>query len=129
MRSIQFPKMFSTNGTNVTDSSDYKEATSQNLKLLLRSEKGELFGDPYFGIRIKKYIFDQNSYILKDVLIDEIYTQLALFMPQLKVERKNIEIIQDENDVKAVLHCRFKAINQIDFTTDMYNLALYIQEE
>lgn len=129
MRSIQFPKMFNTNGTIVTEASDYKAATKQNLKLLLRSEKGELFGDPYFGIRIKRYTFEQNSYILKDILIDEIYTQLALFIPQLKVERKNIEIIQDLNDIKATVHCRFRGTNLIDFSTDMYNLVIYIQEE
>ena len=32
---------------------------------------------------LNKYLFDQNNYILKDMLIDTIYTQLALFLPQL----------------------------------------------
>ena len=129
MRSLQFPKMFNSNSTRVIDAADYKKATLQNLKLLLLSEKGELFGDPYFGIRLKKYLFNQNSYVLKDVIIDEIYTQIALFIPQLRVERKNIDIIQDYNNSKATLHCTIKAINQIDFTTDMYNIVIYQQEE
>ena len=91
MKSIAFPKMFNTNSTNITKDLN---ATKQNTLLLLRSEKGDLFGDPYFGIRLKRYLFDQNNYILKDVIIDEIYTQLALFMPQLIVNRRDIKIEQ-----------------------------------
>ena len=89
MKSIAFPKMFNSNSTNTVKD---MEATRQNTLLLLRSEKGELFGDPYFGLRLKRYIFEQNNYILRDVIIDEIYTQLALFMPQLIVERKDIKM-------------------------------------
>lgn len=111
--------MFNSNSTNVTKSN--LEATKQNTILLLHSEKGELFGDPYFGIRLKKYIFNQNSYVIKDILIDEIYTQLALFLPQLVVNRNDIEITQD----RAKIYCSFKGTNQIDFTTDMYSLVLY----
>lgn len=123
MRSIKFPKMFNSTSTNVTKTG--LEATKQNTLLLLKSEKGELFGDPYFGIRLKKYIFNQNSYVIKDVLIDEIYTQLALFLPQLSVNRNDIEITQD----RAKIYCSFKAINQIDYTTDMYSLVLYNENE
>ena len=125
MKSIQFPKMFRTNSTLVTDTS--LDATKQNLHLLLSSEKGELFGDPYFGIKLKAYLFDQNSYVLKDILIDEIYTQLAIFIPQLKVVRSDIDIIQ--NKQKSQLICKFKGTNQIDFTTDMYSLVLFSDEQ
>jgi phage baseplate assembly protein W len=121
MKSIRFPDMFNSNSTKVVKDLD---ATKQNTILLLCSEKGELFGDPYFGIRLKRYIYEQNNYILKDIIIDEIYTQLALFMPQLKVVRSDIKITQD----KTKLYCSFKATNQIDFTTDMYSLVLYNEE-
>lgn len=121
MKSISFPNMFNSNSTKIVKN---LSATKQNALLLLYSEKGELFGDPYFGIRLKRYLYDQNNYILKDVIIDEIYTQLALFMPQLKVNRNDIKIIQE----RAKLYCNFKAINQVDFTTDMYSLVLYNEE-
>lgn len=122
MKSIAFPQMFNTNSTNIIK--DFN-ATKQNTLLLLRSEKGELFGDPYFGIRLKRYLFDQNNYILKDIIIDEIYTQLALFMPQLIVERRDIKIQQD----RAKLYCTFKATNQANFKTDMYSLVLYDEDD
>ena len=52
MKSIEFPKMFNSNSTRLVED---LAATKQNLKTLLYSEKGELFGDPYFGIRLKNY--------------------------------------------------------------------------
>lgn len=122
MKSIEFPQMFNSNSTRIK--TDLK-ATRQNLLLLLHCEKGEMFGDPYFGIRLKKYIFEQNNYILRDIIIDEIYTQLALFMPQLTVERKNIKIVQT---AKATLVCTFKAVNKVDFTTNIYSLVLYDED-
>ena len=57
MRSIKFPKMFSTSSTNVWKSSEYVKATTQNTILLLNTSRGELFGDPYFGVLLKRYLF------------------------------------------------------------------------
>ena len=122
MNSICFPSMFNTNNTKVYDQTEYLEATKQNTSLLLHCEKGELFGDPYFGLLFKHYLFDQNNYILKDILIDMIYTQIALFIPQVRVDRKDIEIIQEQ---RGKLICRFTCINQIDYQLNTYNLTLY----
>lgn len=118
MNSIDFPKMFNSNSTRIISD---KLATEQNLKSLLLCEKGEFLSDPFFGIRLKKYLFDQNTAVLKDVIIDEIYTQIALFMPQLKIQRNDITITQD----KSRLHARIKCINRVDFTTDMFNIVIF----
>lgn len=126
MNSIGYPKMFESSSTKVVKGLD---ATKQNLKLLLSSERGDLFGDPDFGIRLKRYLYDQNNYILKDILIDELYNQIAVFMPQLLVDRKDIKIVQDEHNEKAVLYANIKAMNRLDFTTDMYNLVLFEEKE
>lgn len=127
MRSIKFPKMFNPNSTRVWKSSEHLEATKQNTKLLLNTNRGELFGDPYFGLMFKRYLFDQNSYILKDAIIDMIYTQLAIFIPQVKVKREDIEIIQDRE--RGKLYCRFSGISQIDYTFNTYNLVLFDEKE
>ena len=123
MRSIKFPKMFNTNSTCVWKASEHKQATLQNTKLLLHTERGELLGDPYFGLLVRHYFFDQNNYVLRDQIIDMIYTQLANFIPQVWVERKNITIYQDRE--RAKLYCEFTGINQIDYTLDTYQLLLF----
>lgn len=121
MKSISFPKIFSKNTTLIKEGDD---AILQNLRLLLLSEAGGFKGDPYFGVNLKRYQYDQNNYILRDILIDEIYTQIAIFMPQLIVERRNIEIIQEYD----TCYVKITARNQIDFTTNMYQLALFKEE-
>lgn len=127
MRTLKFPNMFNSSSTNVWKSTDYVKATGQSLLLLLQTERGELFGDPYFGIVLRKYLFDQNSYVLKDIIIDTIYIQLALFIPQIKVKRKDITIIG--NKEKGKLYCKFRAVSQIDYTTDTYNLVLFSESD
>jgi hypothetical protein len=123
MRSLKFPKIFNLNSTNVWKSSEYLAATKQNTELLLQTERGELFGDPYFGLMFKHYLYSQNSFILKDIIIDIIYTQLALFIPQLHVNRQDIDIIQDKE--KGRLYCNFSAVNQIDYQVNTFNLILF----
>lgn len=118
MKSIQFPEMFTRTVTNTV--SDY-DATLQNLKMLLWSEKGELFGDPYYGTGLKKYFYDQNDVVLLDILIDDIYTAISLFMPQIKVDRNDIKLYRSG---KGQVMAKIKALNQADFSTDMYNIVL-----
>lgn len=118
MKSIQFPEMFTRTVTNTV--SDY-DATLQNLKMLLWSEKGELFGDPYFGTGIKRYLYDQNDDVLVDILIDDIYTAIVLFMPQIRVERKDIKLFRSS---KGKVTAKINALNKADFSTNMYEIVL-----
>ena len=123
MRSFKFPKMFDTNSSRIWKADEYGKATKQNVFLLLQSERGELVCDPYFGILLKHYMFNQNSYILKDMLIDTIYTQIAIFLPQVKISRNSIDIVHDP--LKGRLYCSFSGTNQIDYTHNTYNLLLF----
>ena len=122
MKSISFPKMISHNYIQTV--SDY-DATLQNMKLLLGSEKGESIIDPFFGIRWKRYMFEQNNKILMDILIDEIYEQLVIFMPQLIITRKDISLVSD----MAKIYVNIKARNQRDFALNKYNLVLFNSQE
>lgn len=122
MNCINFPKMFRGNSTSIlTDDTLNNNATLTCLHLLLGSESGTLFGDPDFGIMLRKYIFDQNNYILKDILIDEIYTKISTFCPQIFLERKNIQIVNSKSTLYVTITCK----NRENFKTNTYNLKLY----
>lgn len=122
MKSISFPKMFNSTSTRILSD---REATSQNLKNLLMSESSELSGDPDFGVALRKYLFEQNNYVLRDILIDEIYTKVSTFMPQLTINRKDISITIE----RATMYVTIKAINNLDFETNMYNIVLLQESE
>lgn len=121
MQSISFPKMFTNTTTRLL--SDH-EATVSNLRLLLMSEKNSLFGDPYFGTNIRKLIFEPNNVVLQDIVIDEIYTAILQFMPQVLVKRTDITIVQQGSDLFVTI----RALNLLDYTTDLYNINLISYE-
>lgn len=117
MYSIAFPNMFSNSKTNLVEG---KKATASNLKLLLKSRSGSLFGDPNFGTELMMVFFNQNSPILADLIIDEIYTTIVTMMPQIIVSRKDITI--ESNGVDVVANLRLT--NKEDFTTNLYQINL-----
>lgn len=117
MYSIDFPDMFSSAKTNLLLD---KEATLNNLQLLLLSDRWSLLGDPYYGASFKKAIFEQNNVILRDLIVDEIYTVILLFMPQVKVERRDIKIRSD----KQYLYADIETLYKPDNTINLYTLVM-----
>lgn len=117
MNSIAFPNMFTTSKTRLLEN---REATASNMRLLLASWKKSLFGDPYFGTNLKKFIFEQNNIVLQDLIIDDIYVSLQIFMPQIYLTRKDITISHDGTDLYASINC----INKLDNTANMYQIKL-----
>lgn len=122
MRSIAFPIMLGNSSTNIIRDHD---ATASNLKLLLLSDKTSLFGDPYFGTNIKKLIHDQNNIVIRDLVVDDIYTAITTFMPQIIVKRSDIKVTSDRSNVYVNIKC----LNLIDYTIDLYNINLTSDEE
>ena len=117
MTSISFPKIFSGTRTLLVEDST---ATLQNIKLLLYVCKGELLGDPYFGAKIKTYIYEQNNVILRDIIIDDLLVCLHTFIPQIEVTRKDITISIYKEGIIASINC----INKIDGTNNLFEISL-----
>ncbi len=122
MNAIGFPDMISSNKAVIIKDID---ATRQNLNLLLTSYKKTMLGDPYFGTNLRKLFFENNNAILRDLVIDDIFTTINTFMPQIRVLRKNIEVISDRNSV----YVNIKAQNLLDFSFNEYNIKLLEVEE
>lgn len=122
MNSIKYPDMFNSSSTNVAQG---LEASKQDLVLLLSSEKGELLGDPYFGVKVKRYYYDQNDIITRDLIADEIWSQLRVFAPQLTVLRGDVKVWGEGK----TLYASVKAINNVDYTTNMYQVKLLEGDE
>lgn len=122
MNAVRFPKMFNSNKTAIVKD---KEATEQNLKSLLASFKKTLLGDPYFGSNLQKMLFEHNNVVLQDLVIDDIYSAITAFMPQIRVIRDNITVTSDGNAVIV----NIRAQNMLDYTFSEYSLKLLTVEE
>lgn len=122
MNAIKFPDMLNSNKANIIEGID---ATAQNLKYLLLSNKLTLLGDPYFGANLQKLLYESNNVVLRDLVVDEIYTTISTFMPQIRVLRKNINVDSDGNKIIVDI----KAQNLLDFSFAEYSIVLTNVEE
>ena len=72
------------NGFKLTET--YKEMVLQNLKNLVLTIPGEKMMDPEFGVGIKKYLFQQNSYGTYSEIEGRIENQAKKYMPFITIE-------------------------------------------
>lgn len=123
MYAIAFPNIF--NGSTVNLYSDYT-AVKSNLKNLLSSNKGGLFGDPAFGTKIKPILWDQEAIpVLKELITDEIYEAIYSYMPQIEIQRSNIKV-----DIRGtIVSITIKVTNNPDITSDMFQIDLLKDED
>ena len=63
--------------------------------------------------------------ILRELVIDEIYTCIKTYMPQIIVERKNIVITADDD----ALYAEIKAVSTSDYSIDLYRIRLIDTDE
>lgn len=119
MNSFAWPNIFSSNNidTNVLED---KAAIKSNLLLLLNSERSSLFGDPYFGTALKQVLFQPNNNIIVDLIIDELYTTICTYIPQLYLTRNDIKIEINKIDVLATVNVTYR----LDNTSDLYFINL-----
>lgn len=122
MNAVRFPDMLSSNKTAIVKD---KDATRQNLEMLLQSEKLTLLGDPYFGTNLSKLFFEYNNVVLQDIIIDDIYSAINTYMPQVRVLRDNIRLTSVGNTVRV----HIVAQNLLDYSFDEYDIKLLTVEE
>lgn len=122
MNAIRFPNIFNSNKAAIVRD---KEATYQNLKTLLLSSKLTLFGDPYFGSNLRRLLYENNNVILQDLVIDDIFTVINTYMPQVRVLRDNIRVTSDGNRVIVNIYAQ----NLLDYSFDEYSVQLLNVEE
>jgi len=115
--SLAFPDMFTSSRVKVIKD---HAATFNNLRLLLLSDKKSLFGDPFYGTNLQKVIYSQNSLIIQDLVIDEIYTSIKMFMPQVQLSRNNIKVYGKGTELFADIEC----LNKLDYTPNLYTIRL-----
>ncbi len=114
MYSFNFPSMLSSATANLkTD----KDAVRSNVLLLLQSERNTLWGDPYYGTQLKRLLFEQASHIIVDLVVDEIYTTLVTFIPQIFIKREDITLSSNGADIYVELKYTLMTDNSVDIYT------------
>ena len=102
MYSLDFPNIFNVTNTKLLQDLD---ASKSNLAILLASARNALLGDPKFGTNLRIFLFEQNDRIVRDLIIDQIYEAIGIYMPQLVLKRNNIKVEQVEDKLTAIISC------------------------
>ena len=118
MFSIAFPNIF--NGSKVILYQDY-DAIKSNLTALLASDKGALFGDPFYGTKLKTLLWEQAyDPIIRDLIQDDIFEAIYSYMPQITVYRNDIQISVVDNVVQASIKVR----SDSGIESNLYEISL-----
>ena len=54
-------------------------AMHQCVRVILLTERGELFGDPSFGMNFRDFQYKLNTYVIRDLVSDEITRSILRF--------------------------------------------------
>jgi phage baseplate assembly protein W len=123
MYSIAFPDIF--NGSKVNLNKDY-DAIKVNLKSLLMSNRGGLYGDPFYGLNMKQILWDQACKpVVVELLKDEIFNAIYSYMPQIEITRDDIDVQVDGNLVQASIEV--KADSKIP--SNLFNIKIMLEED
>ena len=74
-------------------------AISQNLGLLLQTDKGELLLNPAYGSSFYIYKYTPNTNVLEDQVRDDIVTAVYLFDDRIDVNERDITITRQDEEV------------------------------
>tara|TARA_Y100000034_G_C6833735_1_gene376583 strand:+ start:286 stop:696 length:411 start_codon:yes stop_codon:yes gene_type:complete len=61
------------------------ETTKQNFKSLLLTNPGERIMDPFFGVGLLTFLFDQQGGFLEDHISAKIHEQINTYLPHIRL--------------------------------------------
>lgn len=64
----------------------FKEFVSQNLKMLILTAPGERMMDPFFGVGLRNFLFENTPH---DEIGQEVHTQVQRYMPFINIGEIN----------------------------------------
>lgn len=97
------------------------ESVQQNLKMLILTNPGERIMNPDFGVGIRKLLFEQDTQLLQQTIIDKINIQISKYMNF--IDLLDIQITgsgQDNNTIYIQIKYSIPILNE----TEELNLTI-----
>lgn len=76
----------------------------EDLRILLGTEKGTLFGRPDYGTDLIKYLFEPTVETMGEKIRQEIVNTIQYSYPSMHIEEANIEFIKTDPDYPEVIN-------------------------
>jgi len=120
---IRFPFYDSEKGLFVDMTKTNKRAIKSSLMHLLLTNKGERLYSPEFGTDLKKFLFEPNIVTIQNDIKDEIQKAIDKFIPNLKIDRLDVEPI-DGAEHSVIVKLEYTITNSTFNETDFITLEL-----
>lgn len=122
-RCIKHPNTFSLS-RGKTLVADEIESINQSIRLILSTSRGELFGDPTFGSRLKEMLFDYAGQSFSREIQQLIYEELTEQEPRIIIKPEFVTITYDKTTV--TIHITYE-LKYTDITSE-FTYITQIQE-
>ncbi len=100
---FNFPDTFTFDG-NTSMLSGYK-AVNKALELSIKTYKGELAGDPYFGSNFNLYQYEQNTDVLRDQIVDDMLSLISTY--DTRIDMNDTDITATANEASVKIDCNY----------------------
>lgn len=86
-------------------------AIANSLRNLFTTTPGDKILNPDYGLDLRKYLFEQATVEMANSIRGEIYTQVAIYEPRVKIRSVNITILEDVNEYDITIYMDIPALN------------------
>lgn len=116
MNTISFPRMFNQNSAHISiDMSTTTKSVVESLNSLLKTNRGELLGDPNYGTNIHKMLFDIKSSENVSEIKSEIVDSIHQYIPQIVISENYIKIYSNPNNSQYKITIQFKMLRESQY--------------
>lgn len=112
-KGMQFRNTFSIDTGKVVHNTG-AERLHQSIYLILSTAKGERFFIPDFGSNLHLRVFEQNDYILKDLIQLDIREALGKWEPRIEILSIDIDSKVSGNTLPVSINYKLKGTNIVD---------------
>ena len=95
---------------------NYQELIAQNIKMLILTAPGERIMDPFFGVGLRNYLFENKTELTFEKIRSKIREQLEIYLPFVIINEIEIVDFNSEfpNDgVKVTLSYEVPAVEVV----------------
>lgn len=114
-RGLQLDRMFDLKGSTVTNIGIAR--VTQSLFVILSTPKGSRFFNPEFGTDLYKYLFEQNSNIVCDMLKDTVEKDVKQWERRIDF---SVKVTNDITNHKFNIYIKYKLKGQRDEYTYIF---------
>ena len=76
----------------------------EDLRILLSTEKGTLFGRPDYGTELIKYLFEPTVETMGEKIRQEVVNTVQYSYPSMNIEKVDIEFIKTDPDYPEIIN-------------------------